>query len=70
MVSFHMDNGERRRSTGINFWIFIVLIYINDLPNALQCNSNLFAEDTSLFSTMQDITAYTVSLSHALKKSF
>ena len=46
----------------------LFLIYINDLPNALQSNPKLFADDTSLFSTVQDITTSTVSLNNDLKK--
>ena len=44
----------------------IFLIYINDLLNSLQSNPKLFADDTSLFSTVQDITTSTVSLNHNL----
>ena len=46
----------------------LFLIYINDLPNALQSNPKLFADDTSLFSTVQDITTSTVSLNNDLNK--
>ena len=46
----------------------LFLIYINDLPNSLQANPKLFAEDTSLFSTVQDITTSTVNLSDDLTK--
>ena len=46
----------------------LFLIYINDLPNGLQSNPKLFAEDTSLFSTVQDITTSTVSLNNDLTK--
>ena len=34
----------------------LFLIYINDLPNGLQSNPKLFADNTSLFSTVQGIT--------------
>ena len=37
-----MDKRKFRRSTGINF-----LIYINDLANGLHSNPKLFADDTS-----------------------
>ena len=32
------------------------LIYINDLPNGLNSNAKLFADDTSLFSVVHNIT--------------
>ena len=63
-----MDKGECRRSTRINFGTFLSLIYINDLPNGLQSNQKLFADDTSLFGTVQDITTSTVSLDNDLAK--
>ena len=31
------------------------LIYINDLPSALYCSSNLFADDILLFSIVKDV---------------
>ena len=30
----------------------LFLVYINDLPQGLRCNAKLFADDTSLFSTI------------------
>ena len=52
-----MDKIECRRSTGINFGIFIVF----DSDKRL-ANLKLFADDTSLFSSLQDITTSTVTL--------
>ena len=46
----------------------LFLIYINDLPDGLQSNPKLFADDISLFSTVQDITTNTVSLNNDLTK--
>ena len=65
-----MDKGECRRSTRINFETFIVfdLHKLNNLPNGLQSNPIFFADDTSLFSTVQDITTSTVSLNNDLTK--
>ena len=46
----------------------LFLTYINDLPNGLQSNPKIFADDTSLFSTVQDITRSTVSPNNDLTK--
>ena len=46
----------------------LFLIYLNDLPNDLQSNPKLFADDISLFSTVQDITTSTVILNNDLTK--
>ena len=46
----------------------LFLIHINDLPNGLQSNPKLFADGTSLFSTVQDITTSTVNLNNDLTK--
>ena len=48
----------------------LIFIYINDMPIGLQSNSQLFADDTSLFSSVQDITKSTVSLNNDLTKIF
>ena len=46
----------------------LFLIYINDLPNGLESNPKLLADDTSLFATVKDITTSTVSLNSDLTK--
>ena len=48
--------------------LLLFLIYINDLPNDLQSNPKIFADDISLFSAAQDIITNTVSLNHDLSK--
>ena len=53
MVSSH--RGQR---------LLLFLIYINDMPNGLLSDPKLFADATSLFSTVQDITTSTVSLNN------
>ena len=59
MVSSH--RGQRL----LLFWI-----YINDMPNGLLSDPKLFADATSLFSTVQDITTSTVSLNNDLLKIY
>ena len=63
-------NGQSSSWTKVNAGVpqgsilgpLLFLIYISDLLNGLQSNPKLFAGDTSLFSTLQDITTSTVSL--------
>ena len=43
-------------------------IHINHLPNRLQSNPKLLADDTSLFSRVQDVTTSTGSLKNDLTK--
>ena len=40
----------------------LFLIYINDLPDSLVCKAKLFADDTSIFSTVDDIVASSENL--------
>ena len=44
--------------------LLLFLIYINDMPNSLLSDLKLFADATSLFSTVQDIATSTVSLNN------
>ena len=46
----------------------LFLIYINDLPDGLHCSPKLFADDTSLFSTVYDINDATTDLNNDLVK--
>ena len=46
----------------------LFLIYINDLPDDLSSNVNLFADDTSLFFVTHDVNVSTRELNNDLKK--
>ena len=46
------------------------LAYINDLPEGLTTNANLFADDVPLFSVVHDSAASSVSLNNYLLKIF
>ena len=46
----------------------LFLIYINDLSGGLNCNPKLFADDTSLFSTVYNINEATNTLNNDLNK--
>ena len=69
-------NGQSPSRTKVNAGVpqesilgpLLFLIYINGFPNSLQSNPKFFADDTSLFSTVQDITTNTVSLNNDLTK--
>ena len=46
----------------------LFLIYINDLPDGLLSNCKLFADDTSLFSVVHDVTISSSELNSNLVK--
>ena len=49
-----MDNPKQEFLKVPYFDLYFFFIYINDLPDNLVSNSKLFADDTSLFSTVAD----------------
>ena len=44
----------------------LFFIYINDLPQGLHSNVQLFADDTSLFSTIHNVDASSATLNNDL----
>ena len=48
--------------------LFLFLIYINDLSNNLSSKTKLFADDTSLFSVVNDVNLSEFHLNSDLKK--
>ena len=46
----------------------LFLIYINDLPNAIESICKIFADDTSLFSRVTDATFSDTQLNNNLNK--
>ena len=50
-----METSKGRCSPGINSWTTAFLVYINDICSNLSSNVKLFADDTSLFSIVNDI---------------
>ena len=61
----NVNTGNPKRSI---FEPLLFLIYKNDLLNGPRSNLKVFADDTSLFSTVQDITTSTVSLNHDISE--
>ena len=53
-----------------NLYHHFFLIYINDLPNGLNTNTKLFANDTSLFTIVQSTNALNNDLSLISKWAF
>ena len=46
----------------------IFLIYINDLPNVTKCHTTLFADDTNLHLSNENITTLQTEINKELKK--
>ena len=54
-------------STGLYFGALFFLIYITDLTDELKCNTNLFADDTSIFTVVREPTIAAENLNHDLE---
>ena len=61
-----METSKSRCSPGFNFWTTIFLVYINDICSNLSTNVKLFANDTSLFSIVNDANKSFQNLSNDL----
>ena len=67
-------NGQHSSCDNVTVWVsqgsilgpLLFLIYINDLPNDLSSNCKLFADDTSLFSVVNNIHTSAATLSQDL----
>ena len=53
-------------STRIHFWTFVISVYINDMPQAVDCDLFLYAEDTCLLFQHKDLER----LKEELSKNF
>ena len=45
----------------------VFLIFINDIPDGIQSNIKIFADDTSIFSVMKDSISASVTLNEDLR---
>ena len=61
-----METSKSKCSPGFNSWTTIFLVYINDICSNLSTNVKLFADDTSLFSIVNDANKSFESLSNDL----
>ena len=52
---------------GSNLGPLFFLVYINDLTEDLRCNVKLFADDTSLFTVVEDSNAAAIDMNHDLE---
>ena len=55
-----------RSAPGLYFRTFVFSLYINDLAIGLRCNVKLFADDTSLFTVVEDSNTAASDMNHDL----
>ena len=70
-VVLNNQNGQilKQGSLKVQFWDhYFCMIYINDLPDILTLNPKLFADDTSLFSVINDKHSSTNKLNQDLNR--
>ena len=65
---FCMDSCACWCSTGFNFRTFFLLIYINELTKDISSTGKLFADDTSIFSVVNDIYVSADQMNKDLEK--
>lgn len=68
--NFSWTNVEAGSPQGCIVGQLFLLIYINDLPDNLSTNLKLFADDSSLFSLVHDITTSSRDLNYDLNDKF
>ena len=61
-----METSKSKCCPGFNSWTTIFLVYINDICSNLSTNVKLFADDTSLFSIVNDANKSFENLSNDL----